>query len=224
MTSLPLALLVACAGVVAVSYLAWREHNRRQTRHRAIFDPILGRFENPKLSFAGSGLPLLEGTYRDLRLRLELIPDTMTIRRLPQLWLSLTAIGPLPLRNAGLAGLVRPSGADYYSLTEKMTQRLDIPASFPQEMWLRGESLHARKTLDKITGVASRILAEPKVKEIAATERGVRMVYQLAEGQRGNYLLLRQSEFVEPQLTGDLLDSLVGDIADLRQALSRRDP
>ncbi len=220
MTSLPLALLVAAAGAVTVAYLAWREHQRRQARHRAIFDPIVALFDNPKVTFAGSGLPLLEGSYKGQRLRLELIPDTMTIRRLPQLWLSLTAIKPLPLRNAGIAALVRPSGADYYSLTERMTQRLDIPPSFPQEIWVRGESLHSRSTLDKITPAASGVFAEPKVKEIAATTRGVRIIYQLAEGKRGNYLLLRQSEFVDPKLGPELLDSLAAQLNDLGRALS----
>lgn len=220
MTSLPLALLVAAAGAVTVTYLAWREHQRRQARHRAIFDPILGLFDNPKVTFAGNGLPLLEGNYKGQRLRVDLIPDNMTIRRLPQLWLSLTTIKPLPLRNAGIAALVRPSGNDYYSLTERMSQRLDIPASFPQEIWVRGESLHSRKTLDKITEAASRIFAEPKVKEIAATERGVRIVYQLAEGKRGNYLLLRQSEFVDPKLAPELLDGLAAQLSDLSRALT----
>jgi hypothetical protein len=41
----------------------------------------------------------------------------------------------------------------------------------------------------------SAILADMRVKEIAITDRGLRIVRQAGEGKRGEHLLLRQSVF-----------------------------
>lgn len=219
MTPFAWALLIAATGMVTVIALARREHRRRRAQHSAILDPVAGAFERSQMSVDATGLPRLEGMYRGQQLRLDVIPDTMTIRRLPQLWLSITSIQALPLAQAGLAVLVRPSGADYYSLTDRMAERFDPPAEFPPECLVRGETPSAVATLAKLARVAGRIFADPKVKEIAATRRGLRIVYQLAEGKRGHYLLLRQSEFEDARLLPATLDDLVAGLAALRQSL-----
>lgn len=138
MTPLAWVLVVTAIGIAWVARLSWRENIQRRARHAAVFEPIAGAFGNPRLAYEESGFPRIEGRYKGQNLRLDLIPDTMTIRRLPQLWLSITSVEPLPLADAGVAILVRPSGADYYSLTERMSEHLPVPAAFPNECWVRG--------------------------------------------------------------------------------------
>ena len=220
MTPLAWALLFTALGVAWIAHLSRREHAARRARHAAIFGPVVDLFESPQITFEESGLPRIEGRYQGQNLRLDLIPDTMTIRRLPQLWLAITSLDALPIAKAGLAVLVRPSGADYYSLTERMSEHFAVPPQFPHECWVRGETPASAATLAKLTDPAAHILTEPKVKEIAATSRGVRLVYQIAEGKRGDYLLLRQCDFAGAQVQPDVLDQLVDGLAALRQSLA----
>jgi hypothetical protein len=46
-----------------------------------------------------------------------------------------------------------------------------------------------------LVAVLARLLADPRVKEVTLTPKGARIVRQVAEGQRGEHLLLRQAVF-----------------------------
>ena len=205
-------LLFALAGALLIAALAMRERAAANAKRRIILDPVLRMFDAPKLTVDRSGFPKLEGQLHGENLRVALIPDTMTIRRLPQLWLEVTMRCDLPIEDQGLAILIRPSGADYYSLTERMKIQLAPPKTFPFECLVKGESSRSQQTLDRIADRASRHLADPRVKEIAVTKNGLRMIRQLAEGKRGEHLLLRQSVFVNAQL-------MPGDLAAITEAL-----
>jgi hypothetical protein len=212
---------VAAAGIVATTVLALQESRKLRASRSAILNPIKGLFNDQKLTFDGAGFPSLSGVLDGRQTRLELIPDTMTIRRLPQLWLSMTDVCDLPLAGSGVAVLVRPSGADYYSLTERMQEQLEVPASFPWECLIKGESTQSQKTLIGVSKVAARILADPRVKEFAITARGIRIIRQLAEGKRGDHLLLRQSAFAGAEVTPRDISELAADLTDLRNALAQ---
>lgn len=206
------------AGVTALAILARNERRLTKARRQIILDPVRGLFSDAKHSEDGAGLPAIEGNYGGRRLKLELIPDTMTIRRLPQLWLSVTALKPLEIAG-GVAMLVRPSGADFYSLTAHMHTTFDPPRELPWETLVRGETAASGAVLAKLAGEAGRIMSDAKVKEIAATRRGLRIVYQLAEGKRGQHLLLRQSDFEGASLEPELLARLAADLDALAHAL-----
>lgn len=216
--SIPLAL--AAAGIVATAVLALREARNLRASRSTILDAVTALFNDSQLAFDDAGFPSLTGDHQGRRIRLELIPDTMTIRRLPQLWLSITDICDLPIAGRGVAVLIRPSGADYYSLTERMSQRLDVPPGFPWETLIKGESAGSQVTLDRIRSTAARLFTDPRLKEIAVTARGVRMIRQLAEGKRGDHLLLRQSAFTSAQVTPRDVTELTAGINDLRAALT----
>ncbi len=220
--SLELVFASAAAGTAAVAWLAHRDRQTIRGSRRAILDPIVPLFDTPRLTTDGSGIPKLKGRYQGLDLNIDLIPDTMTIKRLPQLWLSVTAVHPLPIANTGIAILIRPSGADFYSLTERMNERIDPPPSLPWECLVRGETSASASTLAAITPDAARIFADPRVKEIAATQRGVRIVTQLAEGKRGQHLLLRQCDFEGATLMPERLDTIVHNLQALLSSLVPR--
>ncbi|MGL4396315.1 MAG: hypothetical protein ACRCS9_07245, partial [Hyphomicrobium sp.] len=197
------------AGTTVLALMARHDRLVAREKRRRIFADVLDRFDDGQISFDGSGLAELKGRAGGLDLHLTLIPDTMTIRRLPQLWLSVTALRPMSIAGAGVAILVRPSGADFYSLTERMDVRFDPPPALPWEVLVRGESNAAKTTLDAITPVAARLLADPKIKEVAVTSRGARLIWQLAEGRRGQHLLLRQADFGDAVLELADLDRLM---------------
>lgn len=218
--SLSIPLAIAAASAVAIAILAVREARNLRASRSTILDAVTPLFSDGQLTFDDAGFPSLTGSLDGRHMRVELIPDTMTIRRLPQLWLSITDVCDLPIAGQGVAMLIRPSGADYYSLTERMTERLDVPPGFPWETLIKGESAASKNTLDRVDKTAARLFADPRLKEIAVTARGVRMIRQLAEGKRGDHLLLRQSAFTSAQVTPRDVTELAAGLNDLRAALT----
>ena len=143
--------------------------------------------------------------------RVELVPDTMTIRRLPQLWLKLTRIENRP----GLpefSVLIRPSGNEFYSLTSAHGFILEPPPGLAAEVIARGTERASQRTLDGAQSVLRRLFSDGRMKEVGVTAKGVRMVWQAAEGSRGEHLLFRQCRFddaaVDPVNLMRVLDQL----------------
>jgi hypothetical protein len=64
------------------------------------------------------------------------------------------------------------------------------------------------------------ILSDPRVKEVAISERGLRIVRQTSQGKRGEYLLLRQSVFENATVPGDQFAAGLEDLQTLRQIAS----
>lgn len=185
--------LVAFAAVAAVLWVGQREHRALQRSRQCLFDGCEGILAQEQLTFGADNFPRLDGKCDGRPVRAELIPDTMTIRRLPQLWLSASLLE----RNAGTPGLdilVRPTGNEFYALSDRFPCRFETPADFPAEALIRGDH-GAGPLLDKLQPTLAAILADARVKEIAVTNRGVRIVRQVGEGKRGEHLLLRQAHF-----------------------------
>jgi len=203
-------LLIAAAGAAAVSYIAVRDHRAAMAARHGLLDDCVPALDRSVLTHGGDGFPLITGSHRERGVQVQLLLDTMTMRRLPQLWLSVTLLD----RHPGLAGLgilVRHCGTEFYALTSHFEDRLDAPHGFPAESLVRGDP-GARPLLAGLAPLLADILKDPRVKEIAITERGMRIVRQAAEGKRGEHLLLRQSVFEKAHVSrtelADLLDKL----------------
>ncbi|MDP1908791.1 MAG: hypothetical protein Q8K85_10860 [Hyphomicrobium sp.] len=188
-----ISLLLAAGSIAAVTYVGMRDHRAAKAARRGLLDGCAAALDGAQLFHAADSVPRLSGRHHGLEVRVDLICDTLTIRRLPQLWMSTTLIDA----NAGLPGfaiLVRPAGTEFYSLTSRFAHRLETPVGFPDEVLIRGDA-EAEPLLDELRATLAGILADPRVKEIAVTPRGLRIIRQASEGKRGDHLLLRQSVF-----------------------------
>ncbi|MFA6139692.1 MAG: hypothetical protein WC684_03130 [Hyphomicrobium sp.] len=186
-------LLLAAGSIAAVTYVGMRDHRAAKAARRGLLDSCAPALDGAQLFHAADSFPRLAGRYHGRDVRVDLLCDTMTIRRLPQLWMSTTLIDA----NAGLPGfaiLVRPAGTEFYSLTSRFAHRLETPAGFPDVVLIRGDA-EAEPLLDELRATLAGILVDPRVKEIAVTPRGLRIIRQAGEGKRGDHLLLRQSVF-----------------------------
>lgn len=218
-----LAFLLMVAALIAITMLAMRDARAATVARNSILNPALGVLDKPELSFDASGFPKIDGLLEGRAFRVALIPDTLTIRRLPQLWLAVTLKRSLPSVRGSVAILIRPSGSDYYSLTERMSEQLPLPDGFPQECLIKGEGAGAPQTLDRIAPYAAVLLSDPKIKELVVSNRGVRIVRQAAEGKRGEHLLLRQSVFEGARLEAQELRTVVDAITRIENALLESD-
>lgn len=204
-------LALALAMAVVVVALAARDHRRTRAARWALLEQCRPLLTDGRITFGGDGFPRLEGLYGDHRVVSELIADTMTVKRLPQLWHSLSILYGLPL-SSSFSVLVRPSGNDFYSLTEKLDATLSPPREFPWEVLVRGAGHNPQGLVDDLASEIGAILYDPRVKELCVTPQGLRIIHQAAEGRRGEHLLLRQAAFdiatIAPSQFVDLLSAL----------------
>lgn len=210
----------AIAGIITLTVLNRREYLRLRADRQDLLDACIGVLTSGEIQHGGDHFPRLVGTHAGRHFRAELIPDTMTIRRLPQLWLSMTIMDARPgIAEFGI--LVRPSGSEFYSLTNTFDRRLDVPASLPEEVLIRGNSAQAQFLVNALADDLASILVDGKIKEIAVTRKGLRMVWQAGEGRRGEHLLLRQCVFDDARLEPETLASLISQLDNLGQAITK---
>ena len=197
----------AAAGLGGIGWLAVRESRRVRAARRGLLDGCRELLGDEVCSIGGDGFPRISGHHRTWPARIDLVPDTFVVRRLPQLWLRTT----VAIERPGLAAvsvLQRPTGMEFYAVTHRLADRLDTPSEFPPDVIVRGSGA-ARRMLDEIAPALADCLADPKVKEITITERGLRVLRQASEGRRGDHLLLRQAVFDSaPNLRADVEWSL----------------
>ncbi len=216
----PLFIILSLAIVLAVSAVAVRDHKRLRAKRTSLLDDAAAGLEDASLEYGGDGFPRLRGLYRGTDVEVDLIPDTMVVRRLPQLWLSVTLL----IRNPGLPGLgvlVRYSGNEFYSLTSRFAHRLEPPPGFPHEVLIRAERPDAQRLLDGLRQPLAKLLADPHIKEVAITCKGLRLVRQAAEGRRGEHLLLRQAIFDQGGIASGDLQSVLLALSSLHSAISQ---
>lgn len=213
-------LLFALIGAAGLGAMAVRDHTRELQRRAALLDGLLGDFEASKIEVGGDGFPTLTARLADRRqLTISLLPDTLVMRRLPQLWLVVTLRDRVEKPRPSIGALARPTGAEFYSRVLKFPERLETPAGLDPALLLRSDRRLPQTDLARIAAVLGSIFHDPCVKEIAATPRGVRVVRQASEGERGAHLLLRQVRFSMRQLAPDLVAKSIADADALREAL-----
>jgi hypothetical protein len=193
--------LVALVGAVVVAVLAYRGHSAQKAARMRLLDACRPVVEAAKVQPAADGFPYIDGRWQNHRIRAELIPDSMTVKRLPQLWLKLTQIEDRKIPS--FAVLIRPNGAEFYSLTNDYKYRLEPPHDFRTEVLIKGTDPQAQKLLDGLSPVLAQIFADKRMKEVAVTSKGLRLIWQAVEGSRGSHLILRQLTFSVDELAAD---------------------
>ncbi|WP_045835320.1 hypothetical protein [Hyphomicrobium sp. 99] len=215
-----LSLTFAIIGVVTTVFVAMREHAKVIAARRPLLDGCANLLSDAVITHGGDGFPSLEGFHSGCFIRVELLPDTMTIRRLPQLWMKLTRIE----RRPGLpefSMLARPTGNEFYSLTHDHARILEPPSGLPQEILVKGGGRASQDLLNSLSPVLRRIFAEQRMKEVAVTGKGLRLIWQAGEGDRGQHLILRQSRFDDSAVAPEALAARLKDFDDLSAAIDK---
>ncbi|MGX9981683.1 hypothetical protein [Methylobacterium fujisawaense] len=165
-----------------------------------------------------TGYGTLAGRFKDFPVEVRLFSESLAFRRLPQLWLSVSVHRPTGLSET-LDVLRRVAGAEFYAPGPELSARYPVPCGWPGETLVRG-SRGASDLLGRVDAPIAEILAEPRVKEVLLTPRGVRIVSQLCQGERGAYLLMRENRFPVPHVGPELLQPLLAQATNLAQHLN----
>jgi hypothetical protein len=181
-------------------------HVRRVgTERRAILGRVQDVLDESCVTQQGIDYPVLTGRYRGAPVTVALIVDTVTLRRLPTLWLSITRRQPLPL-SGPVDILLRPSTTDIVSPGEQFPTQHRVPSTWPAHIRV---ATPAGGTLDfSQLAVALPVLREQRTKDVLLTPAGARLVTELARAELGHYRIVKRSKFNADLGTGELVAAL----------------
>lgn len=206
--------LIAIPAAALLLWLTWRlvraQHGRRLSR-AGYFDALHPLFDGVRTRIQPSGFPRMTGRRGPHGFDLQAVTDTLTFRKLPALWVMISLPEPLPLA-ATLDIMARPSGQEPFTHFSTLPQMLPAPAGTPEGIALRTDNAAALPPEGLVARHAA-IFADPKVKELLISPKGLRLVILAEEADRGRYLIFRDAEMgavpVSPARIAPLLESLL---------------
>jgi len=213
-----LGLITACVGLVVLIALHRRDQKRVRQQRSEFFADCLTALDRPEITRDAFGYPRLSGWFEGVPVRADVVVDCVALRKLPSLWLRLTVEAPVET-GAVLDVMMRPSGAEFFSAFERLPDRLDTPADWPERAVIRTDDVTKLPPPEAIVPYVD-FLGEPKAKELVIAPRGVRIVWQADEAQRGDYMLLRQARFEVARFDRDRFCDLLRRCTAIRHALA----
>jgi hypothetical protein len=212
-----IALAAGAALIVLLTLMQRRNRGDLKERRASLFAAAYGILDTYRITQAGIDYPAMQATYRSHAFHVDVVVDTLTFRKLPVLWLRVSLLAPLP----GMATfdiLVRSQNVEFYSPSAELPHRLEPRPGWPADAMVRTDNqgcLPDLAVLDRHVGM----FQEPPVKELLITPKGVRIVRMLEQAKRAEYLVTRQAEFENAQVTAELLRDLMDRTIALHQDL-----
>jgi hypothetical protein len=202
-------------------HLASRCIKTRRAQEEApqrLFGAASAIFDESHFEATGSvGYPQLVGNYRGHFVQVRPVIDTLAVRKLPSLWLLVTIPTPLPL-TATFDLMMRPAGPMTFSNFERLPVTLAHLPDFPELCVVRTDDPAQLPPFCLIAPHLG-IFADPHGKELLITPKGLRIVWQLGEAERGRYGVFRQVEFGEVRLAPGLLQTILDRLIAIQQAV-----
>jgi len=222
-----LALGGAALAIPAALGVTVRRAARARTAARAaIFDECRALLDGPVVTLAPDGFARLSGTRGGHRFDLRVLPDMLSYRKLPALWLMVTLIAPQPVRGR-CDILLRPTGGEPFSPFGLLPFQCPPPPGCPEDAALRCDD---PSDLPEPGALAPHlaILGDPAAKEQLIAPQALRLVWLAEEADRGRYLIYRDAEMGLSPMAGTtvrrLMDALLALHADLAETAESRLP
>ena len=216
----PLPFVAAALGATAL-WLGWQTLQAARSRSAAragYFDAVAPLFDRVRTRIEPTGLPRIAADLGEDSFDLQAIPDILTFRKLPALWVMVTLTAPTPVK-ATLDIMARPTGNEPFSHFARLPQSLPCPPELPEGSGIRSDNAAALPPLDLIAPHLA-IFSDPKVKELVISPKGLRLVILADEAERGRYLIFRDAETGRTPLSRDRLLPLLDALRALRQTLT----
>ena len=208
--------ILALMAAVALPWLYVRDARRQRRQRAALFSQCLALFQSYRVTQNGGDFPTLEGKYRDVPVKLEPVLDTIAWRKIPSLWLKVTVLAPNPGMGI-LDFLVRPQGGEFYSPSAELPHQVRVPDGWPQHAILCTDDIARMPRLHERHAA---LFDDPQMKELLITPKGIRLVRQLWQAERAEYLVLRQAKFVNVRAEVGLVESLLNAVIGISTSLN----
>ena len=218
------AFLIALGSIMAAIALAiaWQLTGRtrlRATERGAYLNAVLALFSDVQTRLTPSGFARMAGRAGGLSYDLQVVPDTLTFRKLPALWVLVTQTEPLPL-TATLDLMMRPTLLEPFSNFRQLDHEIALPAGFPADAALRCD-LPGAMPPETLLASQSDLFADPRIKELILSPKGLRVVFLAEQADRTAYLLFRDAEMGRQPLNPARIAPLLTRLATLRLTILR---
>ena len=214
-----LAVLIGFLGILLVM-LATRAVAAAPTRRDAragYLDLCLPLFDRVRKGVAETGFARVSGQYRGQTFDVQVVPDSLSLRKLPCLWVLVTVAERLPLTGT-YDVMLRAAGAETFSKFGTLPDHIAVPPGFPEGCTIRTDTPGVLPAAEVI-GRYMAGLDAARLKEVVVAPTGVRVVWLVEEADRGRYLLFRDAEMGGVALPSDVLQPLMDGLFDLWAAL-----
>jgi hypothetical protein len=211
---------LAAAMALTALWLAWTTFKAtasRRSARAAFFSAVEPLFDRVTTRVEPTGFPRLTAHLGPHAFDLQATPDSLTFRKLPALWVMLTLPEP-GLARATLDIMARPAGGEPFSHFARLPQSLPCPPSLPDGTGLRSDDATLVPP-EALLAPHLGLFADPKVKELVISPKGLRLVVLADEAERGRYLIFRDGEVGQSPLSPDRLTPLIDTLLALRQTL-----
>ncbi len=207
---------VVTAVLIALLFRQYLRTDAKRADHgRVLFEPVISLFENPDLQLGvTAGVWTLTGRYRDHGFQLKTVADTLATRKLPSLWLMVTLPEPQPV-TAITNMMMRAAGVSSFSNFDFLPHTLSLPHGFPEQANVRSDVAAPSEAL-AVMGHHLDIFHHGRGKEFLISPKGLRIVVQLAEGDKARYGVFREANFAETTIDADLATQLMDILISLR--------
>jgi hypothetical protein len=207
------------ASLAWFSMRALHDHRSALSQRGGLLDRAVGLLGDAKITLGRDAFPVLVGRLPDKRpVKVELIADTMVFRRLPQLWLRVTLTETVDRKRPSIGALARPTGAEFYSIVHELPHWIEPPQT-DASLLMRGDGNASEAQIERVSALFRSLFSDPAVKEAAITPRGVRLIRQAAQGDRGAHLILRQTQFRVDAIAPELVQAAIREAETLRHVL-----
>ena len=130
--------MILGAGLVWLALRLWRDAGRRTAARAGYFDLVLPQMRAARRALAPTGFARVSGQVAGTLTDLQAVPDTLTYRKLPALWLLVTQPGALPVGQR-IHMMARPRGIEPFSAFDQLPHQTVLPADFPHDAyWVQG--------------------------------------------------------------------------------------
>jgi hypothetical protein len=208
--------MIVAAALVALLWSQYRRQDaKRADQGRVLFEPVSLLFDAPVVERGmTAGVWSLNGQYRNHNFQFKTVVDTLATRKLPSLWLMVTLPEPQPV-TATTDMMMRAAGVTSFSNFEFLPHTLALPTGFPEQATLRSDF---EKVGDVVSLMARHLelFHRGRGKEFLISPKGLRIVVQLAEGDRARYGVFREANFEGTSIDVDLAKELMDTLIDLR--------
>lgn len=215
-----LSLLAAAFGATSLwlGWMTWTAAKARKAARAGYFDGVIPVFGRVIRRIEPTGFPRLTAETDGAAFDLQAIPDSLTFRKLPALWVMVTLPAPMPVK-ATLDIMARPAGNEPFSHFATLPQSLPSPSNLPEGTGVRSDNAGAVPPLDLIAPHLG-IFADPKVKELVISPKGLRLVILADEAERGRYLIFRDLEVGKTPLSRARIPPLLDTLLAIRKTLT----
>jgi hypothetical protein len=179
--------------------------SKKQARS-CVFDECSLLLQEAQTSVDKANLPVLSGNYDGFKVHLSVVEDTLGWRKIPPLWLLIKVVANNPSHGT-LDFIARPANNEFYSPSWQWDGSMAIPAAWPQHAILK--YLKQPVDIGLLDKYVPELFADTKMKELLVTPAMTRLTYMIKQGERGEYLLMRNAVYDNVPVSKDVVESLL---------------